>query len=428
MKKTILIGFLTLAVLMSVWSGGQGGEAQSDQKVTVKVMWNAATVSVYDPFFEEYNQKNPNAKVVVDAVPYSDLETKLMLALVDPKGEYDFLLSGGQSIPKYAGEDLIVEVGSLGPYDWDDWYEGALGEAMYEGKIYSIPIRINTLGLIYNKKLFKEAGVALPTEEFSWADFENAAGKIKKGDTYGFVTFYARGTLSPSTWYAIVFSHGGKLLAPDKRPSFNDAIGVKSLQQFTDYQKYGPVGMANWDINEAHEAFRQGKAGMIFTWSGSFWNVAADPEKSIPGETKDGVFRPLPKGDKFMGTLAGNYCPTIPKVSKHIEEAWDFLKWLGSKETQRKLAAAGTQSARISVLHDPVLLSENRGFEGLARTWEMAGEGGMYLPRIADIEGVRVIWGKYINMAVVGEMTAQEALDEAANEVEAMLEELGYYK
>ena len=63
-------------------------------------------------------------------------------------------------------------------------YDGA---ALGSGPIYALPKDVSAFAVVYNKDLFKAAGVAPPTEEapWDWNDYREAAVKLTSGDVYG---------------------------------------------------------------------------------------------------------------------------------------------------------------------------------------------------------------------------------------------------
>lgn len=421
-RKRLLVGlsFLLLAVMLV------GAANAYAAPVKVKAMWNSATVALYEELIPLFEKEYPNIDVELVGVAFDDLPTKSLLAMIDPKGDYDLVLTS--EVPRYATEGLLTDLYTLGEYDWDAFYAGTLADAVIDDSLYGLPIRLNTLGLVYNKKFFREAGIPYPDDNFTLADFEEAAQKFMTGDKYGFATWYKRSRLLTSPWAALMFSHGGQILDSENNPVFNQEQGVKALEQFVSYQKYGPPGMSNWDIDEVHEAFQRELVGMVWTWSSSFWAVAADPSQSVPAQTQDGEFMPLPMGDAFQGSIGSAWMLCIPENAPHKKEAWTFLSWACSDATQRVLVEMGQQSARIAICTDPEYLAQNRGFGGLARTWEVIGEGNMYLPRIPDSTAIQEILAEAISRAVVGERTAKQALDAAATEVRNTLAKKGYYK
>ena len=67
------------------------------------------------------------------------------------------------------------------------WVLGSLG-IFPEGKTYAVPQVTDTLGLFYNKRMLKEAGVEVPQ---SVAELKKAGAKIKKDS--GKTGLYLRG-------------------------------------------------------------------------------------------------------------------------------------------------------------------------------------------------------------------------------------------
>lgn len=423
-RKRLLAGlsFLLLAAMLV------GATTAYAAPVKIKAMWNSATVSLYEQIIPLFEEEYPDIDVELVGVAYDDLPTKLLLAMIDPRGDYDLVLIDDPGVPRYADEGLLTDLRTLGEYDWDDFYYGALSAGEWKGNLYAAPIRVNTLGLVYNKKFFRDSGLAEPGEGFTLDEFEQAAAKFTADDKYGFATFYIRGRLSICNWMALMYANGGKLLDDNSYPIFNSDAGVKALEQFVRYQQYAPPGISNWDINEAHEAFKQELVGMIFTWSSSFYAVAGDPDLSIPGKNGDGEFAPIPKGDARQGTIRGVWTLGIPENAPHKDEAWTFLKWVCSEKVQRILVGLGQQSARVSICTDPELLAQNLGFGGLARTWELIGEGGMWRPMVPDGVGILDIFAGNVSKAVIGDWTPKQALDNAAAEVQNLLAKKGYYK
>jgi len=423
-RKRLLVGlsFLLLTVMLV------GATTAYAAPVKIKVFWNAATVPVYEPIIALFEQEHPDIEVELVGVSYDELVTKALLAVIDPRGEFDVLLADDAVRARLVEEELLVDLYTLGEYDWNNFHPVALSFGTYDGKLYYAPTRLNALGLIYNKKFFREAGIPEPDDDFTLEDMEAAAQKFTTGGKYGFATWYIRSTLSVYPWAALMFTHGGQVLDDKSYPVFNSDAGVKALEQYVRYLQYGPPGMANWDINEVHEAFKQELVGMCWTWGSSFYAVAADPNLSIPGKTGDGEFAPIPKGDVRRGTIVSFYQLCIPLNAPHKEEAWTFLKWILSEKVERMAVELGVQPARTAIMTDPEYLSRNLGFGGLHKAMDAAAEGNMYLPRTVELKMIMDTLAEALSRAVIGEWTPKQALDNAATEIRNTLAKKGYYK
>ncbi len=143
----------------------------------------------------EYMKLHPNVKFEYFFAPWDDYFTKLktLWAGGDPKAIPDVLFLW--PTPSYAAtgvlENLQPYIEKSG-YDLKDYWPYLLDSARYNGQVYGLPRDIEAHALYYNKKLFDAAGVAYPTDKWTWDDLVAAAQKLtkKEGDR---VTQYRAG-------------------------------------------------------------------------------------------------------------------------------------------------------------------------------------------------------------------------------------------
>ena len=94
----------------------------------------------------------------------------------------DFFWLTQELIPKYA-HDLKVLVDLTDPLtasetlNIDDYYEGVLKSAQYNGSVWGLPWIANPLMIYYNKTLFNQAGITPPTfdSDWTWQEFIETA-------------------------------------------------------------------------------------------------------------------------------------------------------------------------------------------------------------------------------------------------------------
>ena len=104
-------------------------------------------------------------------------------------------------------DDLMAKSGTKK----EDFVPSLINAFSYQGKTYGIPKDFNTLGLVYNKDLFKAAGVAEPTNDWTWTDLQTAAKKLTSGSVVGLSLPADAARFVPFLWQA-----GGDLpLHPD---------------------------------------------------------------------------------------------------------------------------------------------------------------------------------------------------------------------
>ena len=132
-----------------------------------------------------------------------------------------------------------------------------------DGKIFALPKDHDTIALLYNKKLFDEAGVEYPTNDWTYEDMYNAAKAITEGtadDTYG----YALNTSNDQDgWFNYIYSYGGNIINEDKTDTGIDSAESKAGMEMC--RKMLTVATPQSVVAESgtDSLFVSGKVGMI---------------------------------------------------------------------------------------------------------------------------------------------------------------------
>ena len=114
----------------------------------------------------------------------------------------------------------------------------------------------------------------------------------------------------------------------------------------------------------------------------------------------------------------------INKYAEQKDMAWEYIKWFTSQEILKQFVLAGGPPARMSHMTDPDVLA--------AQWWvPTVAESVPYTyadcrPRIPESREIITTIGNYISEAIVGNMTAEEAMKAADADVAALLKEAGY--
>ncbi|MBL7254115.1 ABC transporter substrate-binding protein [Paractinoplanes lichenicola] len=189
---------------------------------------------------------------------------------------------------------------------WDS-VDPALKEVFTdEGKLYAIPVKNYSMGLVYNKALFKKAGLDAENPPKTWAEVRSAAKKIAGlgGGVAGF-SEYSAGNTGGWHFTAEIYSQGGKVLSEDgKKAAFNDAAGKQVLQNLKD-MRYGDNSMGSRQLLQWGDLLTNAGAGKVGMFIG-----APDATQAIvsqfQGKYEDWAMGPMPGQDgAAKGTLGG---------------------------------------------------------------------------------------------------------------------------
>jgi len=286
--------------------------------------------------------------------------------------------------------------------------ESAWQGGEYKGQRYAIPLDVHPLVLYYNKDMFQQAGITVPTDRpMTRQEFEAAADALNKDGVSGI----AIGTLDV-LFETIVEQFGGRVVNEDgTQATFNSEEGVRALTYLRDLrQKYSP-GLAGQGDPEVTR-FQQGAAAMVIHGPWQIPNLTRLPST--------GVARVPQFGDRFAvwGNSHQLAMTTDDPARQAAAACW--LGWLS--ENSALWATAGMVPARETVrlseeLQEvaPVISNFGDEVEVVRLLPNLPGIGGAIRP-----EG----YVRAVNAILTGQQTdIKAALDEAAQRSNQVLEQ-----
>lgn len=356
-----------------------------------------------------FESEHPNIKVAVETIGYNDYFTQMQTRVAGGTAPDCYELNI-ENFAAYANKGLLAEISGA---DVSGLNETALGAFNVDGKQYGLPESFSNVVLIYNKDLFDQAGVAYPTDDWTQADLQVAAEKIRAlgDDIYGIWQ-----PITYNEFFKVVAQYGGALLNEDKTAfTINSQENLTAAQTLVDRVLVSNVqpnaaqqgGMGDWDM------FMSGRLGMIPTGIWAFqtftencdfaWDIVVEP-----GSTQ--------KATHFFSN-----CVVMNPETKYPEEVATWLAWLTSSTASADIRLAAGWD--LPALKDMSALSayleitppDNR---------EAVFESLNYLvmpPVIEDYALMSDIIGQKLAAAAEGTLTVQEALDQAQAECEAQI-------
>ena len=228
--------------------------------------------------------------------------------------------------------DIIKEWGV--DYKKDFW-PSTFDTSIYEDRIYGVPGNASVDGIWYNKTLFDEAGVEYPSGEWDWNEFIEIALKLTKVDEDGKVTQFGFGLDWGDQWPLFVKQWNGEIFNEDGTECTLNSPEVIEAVQFlhdlmykykvipTPIEESGMVGSGGWGGGPIN-FFGGGRYAMAL--GGRWWKISF---QNFPDLNYGVSQTPYNSRKVFYG--AGKSV-LINKNSPRKDEAFDFLKYLLSKE------------------------------------------------------------------------------------------------
>jgi multiple sugar transport system substrate-binding protein len=215
------------------------------------------------------------------------------------------------------------------------------------------------------------------------------------------------------------WSYGGDIFDEEWQVIVNQPTSVAALTDFIAFTREVSSKQGNYNsTREVANAMLDGSAVSAIVWptENSLLQTAVNP--AIASQIR---IIPFPAEQRQTSQL-GNWLLGVPVTAPHKQIAFDFILWATSRQTMIDLAYLGLPPTRHSVFQDPTLVEQFWWFPAT----EEALQHATWRPRTPEWNKIEHILGNYLARALSDELTPQEALDQAAQDIQKLMAQAGY--
>lgn len=403
-RKVLLVVLLLLAV---------GIMPALAQETTIRYFTFSAApdhLEDLDTIVAAFEEANPGINVEVETAPFADYFTLLQADLVGGDAPDVFEINY-ENFVTYAANDTMLDVSSYISAD-APFYPRALEVFQYDGAQLALPETFSTVLLFYNADLFDAAGIEYPTADWTWDDARAAATAIRAlgSDTWGI--------FSPVQFWEFYKKAGQngecQFFNEDMTEStVNSPACVATLEGMISFlnDDLMPTAAELSGVSDG-DLFNSGKLGMIVTgiWMfGAFadapfaWDVQIEPAINQHAHhffTNGVAVSATTANAEAAAAWAQFLTSSEVAANVRVESAWELpaLDQPEYFEAYLSQTPPANRAAVFQALESPVTPPV------IERQNEMQDAVNALIVRAAD-----------------GEITAQEALDQAKAEIDALL-------
>ena len=304
---------------------------------------------------EAYNKSHKN-QVKLEIIPNDDMEGKVGGAS-QTDSLPDILAGDVVRIPYWASEGIFTDITKQidGLDNKADLQQGHIEAGTVDGAEYTLPFITDVSVMVWNKTLYKEAGLDPEQGPKSIDQFVEQAKKVAALNKDGVAGSYLAGQsggalvfdLFPSVW-----SDGESVMNKDGSEATLDNDSMKGVLDAYKELANTTNGLGAGSKEETGATwtapFANGKIG-VKPYPNTSTTALFDAEKD--GGFEVGV-APIP-GTKEgkTSTFLGGDAMGISKDSKHVAQAWNFLYWLMQSDAQKEVFAdQGDTASNIQTL------------------------------------------------------------------------------
>jgi multiple sugar transport system substrate-binding protein len=326
-------------IVLDFWNGFTGPDGKTMQQMV-----------------HRFEERNPDVGVRMQIIPWGTYYDKLTLSLAYG-GAPDLFVVHAARLPEFASFGTLRPLGDLyatsrplltaaefAPVPWRATF--------YHGRQLALPLDVHPMGLYYNPRLFKEAGIVNPDGSarppVTWDEFLLDARKLTRDldgdgrpDQWGFVFTNQR-----TNWLTFAGQFGGGILTPDGKSCDMDSPSSLAASRrmrdliYTYHAAPAPEGVDAW------LAFRQGKVAMAL--EGIYMLASLEEQKGLSF-----AGAPVPRFGPKPAVWGGSHvlCQPAGLPLNRARAAWRLMRFLS--DDSLLWAKGGQIPTRLSVLHSP---------------------------------------------------------------------------
>lgn len=341
MKKKIAV-LLAACMAAGVMAGAVSVQAKGKDEVVVQIFHHIGEQDgreKLESICELLSERNEGVKYEAQGIDYSQYGSMLKTKIAG--GDAPDIIFGRPKV--YAD---LIEAGHI--LDLSDQPflenvdEAALSSMKVDGKVYGVPTNLGGMGIFYNKEVFEENGVEIPTTH---EELMEAAKKFEDAGIIPFAHGFKEGWTAQCDIQSDLYGY-----CLEKNPKMFEEI-QSGEKDFADFPEFKEVLQRNaerlsfesgddfgTDATKARNMMINGEAAMFI---GGNWDIGTFRNSNV--DDKIGFFPTPnnPEGEPVLG-LASDGSYMIYSKTEHKEEALKFIEFMASEEGMEMWNSKGT--------------------------------------------------------------------------------------
>jgi multiple sugar transport system substrate-binding protein len=438
MRPGCVLAVLSAAVLCACGSSGKAPSATNagaGGTVPAPVTHGHVNITVWEGYTDaestaikklaaQFNASHPHITVTPQFYGNNDYALQKVLAAIAGGKPPDISYLYGANAANIASTSKVVALTNFVHADpsfgWNHFWPFERAVASVGGKVVGVPALVDDLALVYNKKLFAQAGITPPTANWTWNDFEQAAIKLTNPAKKQFGWAYVNDASEDTVWrfWAMLWQAGGSILSPDsKRAAFNSPAGVKALSLLQTLAQHRAIYLDNGSDNYL-PVFDSGHIAML--WTGP-WDLG-----QISAAKVDYGVQILP-ADVNHQTISGpDNWVVFNNGSSHVAAAYEFLKWFTSAKIDLEWCQmTGDLPIRDDVSALPGYEKFVAAYPGIGAWVNNLNNSKQTRPVTTAYPKISTAIGQAVQGVLLGKYQPKQALDQAAAQVDGLLSAAG---
>lgn len=342
-KKIKIFGGIILSAALLLLLFIPTSKDYSDGKIHIRYWYVTGAKEQIPYHVKKFNEIQDRIVVEPTPLPWNEHEKKILTSILSENPPD--IVNLVAPVAKWASRMALTPLDELikkDSFDSSIFFQALWNEMNWQNRIFALPLYSNSYAFFYNKKLFREARLNPDNPPSTWDEVKNYAKILTKKNTQdrfvqmGFIPQY--GNLQTSILMA--WQLGAEfLISNGTKVDLDNSQMVRALTWEVEYFNDYPLDevssfMAGFGFADQHGFISEKVAMMILD------NTFIDQIKLYNHDLEYGVsVIPTFEGHKTASS-SGSWWVAIPRGSKNVEAAWEFMKFSVKEETQLEESAS----------------------------------------------------------------------------------------
>lgn len=380
---------------------------------------------------QAFETAHPGVRVVNDAISTQAEYREQILTSIGAGAPPDVFLLDNIDVPAFASRDVLLDLGRLAG-------RAGLDTSVYEprvkqifevgGRLLALPKGYSPMVLVYNRRLFREAGIEPPAGDWTWDEFLDVARRLTRdtdgdGETDQWGALFDRRVF---LWIPWLWSGGGDVLCPDGRSAsgcLDSARTVRAMEWYLDWvrvERITPrVQTLRRSLGDQFRLFNSGRVAMMTV--GHFWIPQFRPY--VEDGRLDIGFLPIPHRAGFPpATVVYASGWAVPEAGANRRLAVQLAVALADSAAQAVRVGHGLEISAIRSVALAAAASDTLGWEQVFLSVMPAAR----MPWGARVRGWREVEHRLpqaVDEVLLEGRSVPDALGRAARDIDRILAE-----
>lgn len=392
---------------LSACSGGSGGSSTSgmDGKTVKMFTWVGSPdeKAQWNAYVAGAKLADPEVKVSFSGPAIGSYYTKLPTQLKGSDAPCVVTLQNGQVSPYVNTLEPLDQLAKDAGVDLADYDPSMIKQLSEAGKPYALPYDAEPFVLYYNKKLFKDAGVAEPKVGWTTQDFLAAAKATTKGDVKGFAV--GQGIVGVTTWMS---ANGENYVEKDGTANFKSKALLQRFEWVVDLatkeQVAAPLEASGGTFPDIDQ-FGSGQAAMFLNGT---WDLLHEQQQI--GKDNLGVAT-VPSDD---GTPRGSINGTGFAVTKTCSDKKAAFAAIAAMTSQKSQESVATSRSQVPARADSLDAWRSAVGEQAGDVVEALTKNGQVVPAAKQSTQIGTLFTQYETDAFSGKSSPKQVLEQVS--------------